>query len=476
MKYSYNYPDAAFDVAIIGGGFCGVMTAVNLLKASPAPLRIALIEKRGQLGAGAAFSTDDRSHLLNVALDRMGAFADNPQDFLQWCLRNQFRYPYRETIITNPYVPRCDYRLYLQETLAQAEKDHPESKVFPIFDECLDLDEGPAGPRLKLLKGQSLSCRQVVLAISHLEPVYLVPKPWATDGTGRYIHNLWGPEGSQILAKIGPRDRILLLGTGLSMVDTFLTLSQKPRLVPITAISRHGLLPQSHPADIKPAIQHAKEALMKSPQNICHILRRQIRTGAPEGQQWQQIIDGLRPLNQTLWGHMSLRERQSFLRHGKTYWDTHRHRMAPSVARNLNLGLEESRLKIIAGRIEEWSRDGQGVMTLTYKTRGHAKSSELGADYVINCTGGTLSPAKTTDPLMVNLKRSGFIEPHPTGLGIRTSRQGLVLSRGGGDVPWLHVLGALRTGDLGESTAVPELRVQAAEVARHILAVKDVGT
>ncbi len=467
-----NYsPKAPFDVAIIGGGFCGVMTVVNLLKTSPIPLRIALIEKRGQLGGGVAFSTDDHSHLLNVAADRMGATADNPQDFLQWCLRNQFRYPYLDSIFTNAYVPRCYYRHYLQETLTQAEKDHPETTVIPIVDECLGLEVGPSGPKLKLSKGGFLSCRQVVLAISHVAPVYLVPMEWVEEGTGRYLHNLWGPEQAQIFAKIGPHDRILLLGTGLSMVDTFLTLSQKPRSCPITAISRHGLLPQAHLAEPKPAIPLAKEPLLTSPQKISCLLRREIHRAAGDGQTWQQIIDGLRPLNQILWGHMTIRERQSFLRHGKSYWDTHRHRMAPAVCRSLTRSLEESRLKIIAGRIREWSRDGQGIMSLTYKPRGEKPMVQVCADYVINCTGGTTAIAKTTDPLMVNLKLNGYIDPHPTGLGIRTSSQGLVLSRGGSEVPWLHVVGALRSGDLGESTAVPELRVQAAEVARQILTV-----
>ncbi|VXD12701.1 FAD/NAD(P)-binding protein [Planktothrix paucivesiculata] len=61
-------------IAIIGGGFSGVMVAIHLLEKSTYPVNIYLIEQRNQLGEGIAYSTPSDHHLLNVSAGKMSSF------------------------------------------------------------------------------------------------------------------------------------------------------------------------------------------------------------------------------------------------------------------------------------------------------------------------------------------------------------------------------------------------------------------
>jgi uncharacterized NAD(P)/FAD-binding protein YdhS len=54
-------------IAIIGGGFSGTMTAVNLARESRRALRVYLINSGHPTGRGVAYGTRRAEHLLNVA-------------------------------------------------------------------------------------------------------------------------------------------------------------------------------------------------------------------------------------------------------------------------------------------------------------------------------------------------------------------------------------------------------------------------
>ena len=64
----------------------------------------------------------------------------------------------------------------------------------------------------------------------------------------------------------------------------------------------------------------------------------------------------------------------------------------------------------------------------------------------------------------------GLIDHDPLALGINALPTGEVLRYRGGPVGWLFTLGATLKGVLWESTAVPEIRVQARALAETLLA------
>jgi uncharacterized NAD(P)/FAD-binding protein YdhS len=88
--------------------------------------------------------------------------------------------------------------------------------------------------------------------------------------------------------------------------------------------------------------------------------------------------------------------------------------------------------------------------------------------YVVNCTGPECNYHKLKDPLVMQLFLRGLITPDPLFLGIEVGPDGSVYNVYGERVPNLYTLGSLQKGRLLETTAVPELRVQAEALAQRL--------
>ncbi len=76
-------PDTV-DVAIIGGGAAGTLTAVHLLRTGR-PVRVAIVERTDRLGRGIPYSTTNPRHLMNVPASGMGGLAGRPGHLVEWC-------------------------------------------------------------------------------------------------------------------------------------------------------------------------------------------------------------------------------------------------------------------------------------------------------------------------------------------------------------------------------------------------------
>ena len=91
---------------------------------------------------------------------------------------------------------------------------------------------------------------------------------------------------------------------------------------------------------------------------------------------------------------------------------------------------------------------------------------------MVNCTGPQTDLRVLGNPVIDDLLRerggASLATADVGGLGVRTREGRLLASDGEADAP-LWTLGALRRGELWETTAVPEIRVQAAAVARDVL-------
>jgi uncharacterized NAD(P)/FAD-binding protein YdhS len=89
---------------------------------------------------------------------------------------------------------------------------------------------------------------------------------------------------------------------------------------------------------------------------------------------------------------------------------------------------------------------------------------------IFNCIGPAMGIRDTVDPMLASLLRSGLAVEDGTGIGLRTGTDGELVGRSGVGDDRILLVGALRRGDLWESTAVPELRVQAALAAARAAA------
>jgi uncharacterized NAD(P)/FAD-binding protein YdhS len=80
---------------------------------------------------------------------------------------------------------------------------------------------------------------------------------------------------------------------------------------------------------------------------------------------------------------------------------------------------------------------------------------------IFNCVGPVMQLVDSADPLVRSLLASGLVSTDAAALGLRADLHGRAVDAGGQGQDDLYVVGALRRGDLWESTAVPELRNQA---------------
>lgn len=427
------------DVAIVGGGASGTLVAVQLLQKSHGPFRIALIERSRPIARGVAYATPEPCHLLNVPAAGMSAFPDRPDDFVRW-----------SGVRPDQFVPRSVYGDYLSATLAEARGQAGGAvSLLVLGGEAVGLFAAERGIRVVFSDGVELPARAAVLALGNLPSVDLV-----ASGGRTYRDTPWD---AGALDGLEPEAPVLFLGTGLTMVDAVLALESRGHRGPMHALSRHGLLPQEH-GEAAPA------PYLRIGASGVRGLLRSIRVATRAATDWRAIVEALRPVTQRIWTRLSLGEKRRFLRHLRPYWEVHRHRMAPAAAEKIAQLKAEGRLRIHAGRLR--SVDTQADPALArYRPRGEQRDRELQVARIVNCTGPAMYLADMRHPLIASVLEGGLARSDALGLGFATDRDGALLGNAGGR---LFTLGNLRRGELWETTAIPELRVQARSIAERL--------
>lgn len=145
-----------------------------------------------------------------------------------------------------------------------------------------------------------------------------------------------------------------------------------------------------------------------------------------------------------------------------------RHRLPFTIHEQIQREIRKGSLIIRAGRILSASEE-QTRIKLEIRPRGSDATETLRVDRVINCTGPQPDIRKVASPLLQRLTDRGLIVPHELNLGIEATADGRIIDSDGNAQADFLTLGTLLRGALWESTAVPELRVQAAGVARHLV-------
>jgi uncharacterized NAD(P)/FAD-binding protein YdhS len=94
----------------------------------------------------------------------------------------------------------------------------------------------------------------------------------------------------------------------------------------------------------------------------------------------------------------------------------------------------------------------------------------LTAGWLINATGPDPDLTRTSDPLLRDLLGQGLARPDPLRLGLDAAPDGAVLDTAGTPSPTLFTLGPTLRGVRYETTAIPEIRDQAAALASLLTA------
>lgn len=455
-----SLPSSTTSIAIIGGGFSGVMTAVNLARFAQRTQRIVIINGQRPAGRGVAYGTRRPEHLLNVAARNMSAFPDQPDHLLQW-LRTRADYdavPERE--LRERFIPRMIYGDYVRSIMLHHLEAAGASPVEVTFIDCEATDIEPDGT-IHLADGQRIAAERIVLACGNEAPAEL-PGAETLHAHPAWVANPWLPWERRLPAHGGS---IVLLGTGLTTVDAVVTLRALGWPGVIHAISRHGWLPHAHFRGIEyadfppPGMDLAELGLARLAALIEHHCARLRELGANPA----IIVDKMRPHTQRIWQKLSLAERQTFVRQHAARWNILRHRIAPEIHAQITSAQLTGQLVVHTAGIVRVEAD-------TTTARVHLDSGEsVSGDLVINATGPQTRFTGTRSVLLQNLLRRGVISPDEMDMGVRVDADHTAILPDGSRSRLLLALGPLLRGTLWETIAVPELRGQGRRVAETLL-------
>jgi uncharacterized NAD(P)/FAD-binding protein YdhS len=445
-------------LAVVGAGAAGTLTVIHLLRelrARHARAEVVLIDPAREAGRGVAYSTTDDRHLLNVRTGSLSALPDEPDHLLDWA-----RCQIDPDLTGAGFLPRRRYGDYLADTLraeasqAGARLQHRRARVLALEPASAERD------RLHLSDGTSLLADGVVLAPG----VFAPGSAWAPPAlltSPRFVTDPWASGGLDgVVQSAGD---VLLVGTGLTMVDVALSVARLGRTV--HAVSRRGRLPKVHAtrgtgAADPGALPHDFDLDIATLRRTVHEhIRDTVRTCGD----WRPAVDGLRRHTARLWSTLCDSCRAEFLAHDGGSWDVHRHRMPRPTAAEINRLRSTGQLRVTRGEVT--AVDDEGSHLLVHLSDGQTHR----VTHVVNCTGPQADVTLTGDPLITRLLADGRAVPGPLGMGLATDCDGRV--RAADDsVGRLWTLGAMRRGDLWESTAVPEIRGQALAIAGHLAA------
>lgn len=444
-----------FHTAVIGAGASGTLLSVQFLRHAPSDTRLALVEAGPRVACGVAYGTLCQSHLLNVRASNMSAFPDQMDHFVRWLE------PRLPNVGTNTFAPRMLYGDYLAEVLNEQAKGR--SSIVRIASAAVKLTRRKGLWTVHLQDGSFFFARTVVLALGNLPPND--PTSIKENLTPAYVRDPWSPE---VARGLSPDAQVFLIGTGLTMVDVVLALRANGHRGQVHALSRHGYLPQAHKPQTSRCLFLEPQRLA-SPGKAMRWLRKEIQIAHAEGYGWRSVIDGMRPYLSVIWRSWNSTRRASFLRHARTLWDVHRHRMAPEVATTIETMIAKGELSIHRGKIIAMDSFARGAM-VSWRPAGTDALFRFEVARVINCTGPTRDYAKVNLPLIAQLCGEGWLTPDSLKLGMETDDDGRLIGADGQAIPGLFTIGPSRLPRLWESVAIPEIREQAVSLAKLLVA------
>jgi uncharacterized NAD(P)/FAD-binding protein YdhS len=451
-------------VVVIGGGFSGTMTAVNLARFAEDPLEITIINEGVPPGRGVAYRRRRPEYLLNVAARNMSAFADDSDHFLRW-VRERPEFEAVPLIdLRERFIPRQTYGDYLrsvaQKYLTAPDNPTPVSSRF-VIGEAVDVEPADYGCLVRLSDGKTLEADRVVLATGNETPASLPGAETLAEHPG-WVGNPW-------LAweeRLPTRDAsVVVLGTGLTAVDALITLRAIGWMGTIHAVSRHGWFPHAHFKGIEypefppPGVDLTTlglDELVALVTHHCAVLHERNANPAI-------IVDKLRPDTQRIWASLRTDERLAFAKNHAAKWNVFRHRISPDLHAQLTHLQLTGQLQVRAAGIEKLEQSADRISV-------HLDDGEiLAGDVVLNATGPSTRLTATTSVLLQNLLGRGLIAPDATDMGISIADDHTVLTGDGDRSAWFLAMGPLIKGTFWETVAVPELRGQAKHVAETVL-------
>jgi len=442
-------------ICVVGGGFTGVAAAIACLERVGNPFRLFLVEPGASLGRGVAFGGHHPLHLLNVRTRDLSIRSGQPGDFLSWVFHQLDQGENDAGLhegLAHTFLPRQLFGEYVRQRFFEAVERRKDVELDIVNGVATDCKADEDCFQIHVGGAQPLSADVVILATAYgLQ---------SASTTGALA-----PYGSLAAKQLAKAKSIVLIGSGLTMVDVLLSARREGFLGRAIVISRRGQLPRPHaPKGVVP--QEIGLPRFKRMSVLTAGVRIACEAADIHGTPWQAILNGLRSSLQDIWQGLAVEEQARFLRHVRPFWDAHRHRLPLEVYGRLRSEFDDGRALLVRGRVTGVERTREGFR-LILKRPGSEEAEVMETDLAFDCTG---HKPDLDSPLIKSLLSQGLARPDAHRFGLVVKADGQVMGRGHAVTPGLFALGPLCQGSLWEITAVPEIVGQADAAASSLAA------
>ena len=451
----------AKNTIIIGGGYSGTLTAVNIIRTSQSDkLRVLIIERESEVGRGLAYRFGDDNLLLNVPAGNMSALADEPDHLIAYCQAID------PALNAKSFISRRMYGDYLEFTLAEAASRKPGA-LQTITGEAVAVTQDAASHtlRVKLVCGSVFEAPQVVLALGHFSPRF----PLAiSEEVQKHVVSPWD---FNAMDRLDPDKAVAVIGMGHTAIDVVFRLTSCNSRRKVLLISRRGLLPLGHRLNPTPPTTidypHYLVGLVPTVRTYTRAVRREVALRQLTGGNWRDVINELRPHTQALWLGLPESERRRFLKTTLPYWDIHRHRLSPIASSRLERLIEFGQVTRMAAKIVSIAPSSDEIL-VQLKARLSGELQQVTVSAVINCTGPNQDLSTVSTPLIEQLLKAGMLQQDPLHLGLLVNDSYRVIDANNRPVPGLFYVGPMLKAKFWESIAVPELRGHTLKLAQAL--------
>ena len=449
-------------ISIIGGGFAGTLLARQLIERTN-QIKIILFNHSSKTAKGVAYDCNQNKALLNVIALKMSAFPDDNEHFLNWCLNHPNYKNESKSVVGNAFLPRKIYGEYLEsiweETKILANENGCEIEI--VNEKVISIEKVEK-KFVVSTNNQKIESDICVLATGNEEPGKPKNCPDSLLTDSNYFSNPWKIDFSKINYSLP----VLIIGNGLTMVDTVLSLREHHFSQKIISISPNGfnILPhRNFNLDFKSQLATIQTPI--SLLELVHLFNREVKTLRKFGVSPEPIIDAFRPNVAKVWQQFSEEEKAKFMGSVRHIWGVARHRI-PFVSYDKIMKEQiNQQLEILAGKLVDLKQSNEGNKVTLWDKR-LKKNKEFIVGSVINCTGPETKITATKNDLLKQLYVDGMISQDSLHLGLRANTKTFrTINAENQENERLFAIGSLLKGELWESTAVNELKNQAKELA-----------
>ncbi|MDQ0322408.1 putative NAD(P)/FAD-binding protein YdhS [Pararhizobium capsulatum DSM 1112] len=433
-----SYQGDLLNVAVIGRGFSGMMMAIALLKTIRQPFRLRLIDPMPTVSGGQALLTARSTEILNSRARDLSVSTGEPKDFTRWLQANA---PFRQAVSAaipgfgQIFVPKSTFSDYVFQRFSEALAERKDVSVQMSSEGVASVRVTESGLfEIAFEEGDTGRFHDVILATGF--------------GRKRAESRL---EALDTFAEGGAdAEHVVVLGSGLRVVDQVLQLRDGGFRGRITIVSRRGFLPQPHtrlPADAV----FPNHPMPSNLRQIVRFVREACAEAEENGWSWQATMNGLRKRARTLWSSLPPSEKRQFNRHLRSIYDAHRNRLPADVHARLERELATGQTELRRGTAIETVTSG-----LRVRWAGETEESLFAASEVIDCR--CLAP-DLCEPVIADLLKGGLAVTDELDLGLAVNPAGELL--GSKNRPaGLFAIGPLGLGSLPDIDLVPEIVTQ----------------